>query len=415
MPESLSYGPSDPARDVPAMGRIMGHAFAFSPDDFPAWHEKAGPANFRVLRDGGGSGAILGNLLLIPMGQFFGGRSVPMTGIAAVGVAPEARGRGVATVMMREAMKEIRASGIALSTLYPATQPLYRRVGYEQAGHRFEIRIPIVRLQADGVWGSRPGCQAGGTPAPQDLTVRAFTPADLDAVKALYREVGAEHDGHLDRGPYIWGRIQNPRQGPASGFIIEHGASRKLEGFVFLRQDRQTPTSARHDVHISDWCAVTERAGRRLLAFAAEFGSMGEDLVCHSGPSLPLFMLLREQRLASSKRDYWMVRITDLAAAVRARGHPRGLRTEVHLHVTDDTLPENAGPWTLRVENGSATCERGGRGDIRLDAGALASWYAGYLTLPVLRRLGRVQADDETLASAAGLFAGGTPSMPDMF
>src|SRR5688500_12334263 len=115
MSDLLTYGPSDPSHDVPAMGRIMGHAFAFSPEDFPAWHEQAGPGNFRVVRDG--AGTILGNLVLIPMGQFFGGRSVPMTGVAGVGVATEARGRGVATVLMREAMREIRDSGVPISTL----------------------------------------------------------------------------------------------------------------------------------------------------------------------------------------------------------------------------------------------------------------------------------------------------------
>ena len=196
---------------------------------------------------------------------------------------------------------------MALSALYPATQPLYRRVGYEQAGHRFETRIPIVRLVTAG--------RAGGTPAPQmpapQLGVRAFAPDDLEAVKSCYRSVAREMDGHLDRGAYLWSRVMSPRQGPASGFVFEGEGGRGIEGYVFLRQERVTAghgAVGRHDVHISDWCAATERAGKQLLSFCGEFASMGEELVCYGGPSIPLLMLLREQRVQVLKRDWWMVR-----------------------------------------------------------------------------------------------------------
>jgi predicted acetyltransferase len=299
---------------------------------------------------------------------------------------------------------------VPLSSLYPATQPLYRRVGYERAGHRFEVRIPIVRLETEAV--------AGGTPAPQ-LGVRAFAPEDLESVKRCYRSVAREHDGHLDRGPYLWSRVMAPRQGPASGFVFEGGeGGRGVEGYVFLRQERVTPghgAVGRHDVHISDWCAATERAGRQLLAFCGEFGSMGEELLCHGGPSLPLLMLLREQRYAVRLRDYWMVRIVDLGAAVRARGWAPGLRGEVHFDVTDELFPENAGRWVARAEGGEASAERGGSGAVKLDAGALASWFCGFASLATLKRLGRASGDDAAIAAGAGLIGAGAPWMPDMF
>lgn len=396
MPQ-FEYSPADSAQDMPALARILSHAFAFPPEDTAPWLERAGIGNCRVMRDG--SGTPQACLLLIPMGQFFGGKSVRMTGVAAVGVAPEARGRGIATSMMREALSEIHRSGVPLSCLFPATQPLYRRLGYEQAGHRFEIRVPLVRLQDLGKVSS-------------DLEVVPFTSEMLGEVKACYAQVAPGLDGHLDRGEYVWARVQNPRQTPASGFVLRGSAG--IEGYVFLRQERPSPTS-RHEIAISDWCAATADAGRRLLGFLSEFGSMGEELSCFGGPSLPILMHMAEQRHVIRLRDHWMLRLIDAAGAFRARGFPQWLSTEVHFDIADDLIAENAGPRILRIERGSATLEPGGQSSIQIDTGALASWYSGYATLRTLRRLGRVKGGDEAISAADGVIAGTTPWMPDMF
>src|SRR5690606_17876867 len=92
-------------------------------------------------------GQVLGGLLLIPMGQFFGCRRVSMTGVAGVSVVPAARGQGVATRLMTAALREMRR-GNALSALYPATMPLYRRVGYELAGARYRVEVPVRLIGA---------------------------------------------------------------------------------------------------------------------------------------------------------------------------------------------------------------------------------------------------------------------------
>ncbi len=62
----------------------------------------------RLLREGGTDVACA---LRVPMGQFFGGRSVAMMGVAGVAVAPEARGRGLATRVMQEVLREAREEG----------------------------------------------------------------------------------------------------------------------------------------------------------------------------------------------------------------------------------------------------------------------------------------------------------------
>ena len=82
------------------------------------------------------------------MGQYFGGRSVKLLGIAGVAVAPEDRGRGYAKRMMRECVRAAHGEGWPLVGLYASTHSLYRAVGFEHAGHRFQYTIPMTQIDA---------------------------------------------------------------------------------------------------------------------------------------------------------------------------------------------------------------------------------------------------------------------------
>ena len=80
-----------------ALSRILGWAFGIDAADTRGWLDHAGLENVRVARK---NDEILGGLAEIPMGQWFGGRSVPMLGLAGVGVAPAARGERVALTLV---------------------------------------------------------------------------------------------------------------------------------------------------------------------------------------------------------------------------------------------------------------------------------------------------------------------------
>ena len=104
--------------DRPQLAALLAHAFAFPVADTDTWYARAGRDNVLAYRDGP---SLLGGLITIPMGQFFGGRSVPMTGLAGVGVAPEHRGGGTGAAMMAATLRLVRARGAAISALFPST------------------------------------------------------------------------------------------------------------------------------------------------------------------------------------------------------------------------------------------------------------------------------------------------------
>ncbi len=348
---------------------------------------KFGTPHLRVVADGSEVFAAGG---VLPMGQFFGGRSVPMTGVAGVSVAPEHRGRGHSVALMSGILRELHAQGTPLSSLYPAASRLYRRVGYEQAGQHCEHRFPVAYLPARRL------------PTP----VRRFTEADVAGVKACQHRGVARADGALDRSDYMWQRVFHPRTGKHEGFVVDDPSLEGgIGGYVFIRQE-QLP-SGRHDLHLSDLVACTPVAAEALLHFLGQFGSMANDLIVRAGAIHPLFTLLDEPRHLSIRfHDYWMLRIVHLEHAMTQRGYPQGQQVQLHLEVEDPLLPANAGRWVLDVRDGRATIVRGGQGLLRTTISGLAQLYSGQFSPRSLAIVGRLAGDEASLDAASRLFAG---------
>lgn len=391
------YGPMREA-DLPAVTRIIAHAFAGTRDGAEKWLRETGLDFMRVLRRADGSTPAC--LMRIPMGQFFGGLSVPMLGIAAVGVAPEARGAGLARLLMTAALREARAGGFALSALYASTQSLYRKVGFEQAGYRFVHRMPVHRID----------------PASDAPTLVPLGPEDWDAIKDCGRTAAARFNGNLDRGEYVWSRVGKRRDTEFAPFGLR-GASGGVEAYLFLNQERDAD-SGRHDLVLSDCAWRTPDGARALLAFLASFGSMANDAVMHGGPTHPLSPYTGLQITRTTLHEVWMLRVVDVALAMSARGFPRGLEAQFTLAVRDNDLPENDGVWAVRVQDGRAQAHRAALPSPRHMAccvRGLAMVYAGLATPTQAAAAGLVEGDAASLEALDGVFHGGTPWMSDFF
>jgi len=381
------------AEDWLAVVRNLALAFGATHEAIEAWLEYGGHDNLRVLRDGERPAACL---LQIPMGQYFGGASVPMLGVAGVAVAPEDRGRGHARASMQAFVRQAAAEGWPLAGLYASTHTLYRGVGFEHAGYRFRHTIAIEQLVTREARGR----------------VVALADVDRAEVRACHAAFGALHDGALDRGPYIWHRVHRVRGVEYLGFGARDDDGR-LGGYLYLHQSQRS--LGVFDIHLSDLAFTEAWAGRRLLEFLANFAMVGVDLMFHGGPTHPLFELLPQQRQRSELLDSWLLRIVDVRRALAARGYAPAVHADVHLDVDDPLVSANHGRFVLRVRDGQAVVESGGRGDLRTSARGLACMYSGYATPAQAAALDLVAGEPAVLRAAAGVFAGGTPWMSDMF
>lgn len=374
--------------DMERLAGIRSVAFAIQPGEAARWVEGVAPEDLVLVRR---DGVIAGSLLLVPMAQFFGSRAVPMVGIASVAVSPEHRGQGVATQLMADTVRQLHREGVALSSLYPATQPVYRSAGYAVAGSRFEARLPLDRLSF----------------RERGLKLSSFE--DVHSVRALYQDFARHRNGYLERGSYIWKRVFHPRRpgGPTRAFLVS-GREGPC-GYLVVTYSHQRENY--HRLVLSDLVALSEPAWLRLLSFLADHRSLGTEAVVFGPAWGPPFSLLHEQSFRLRLKHHWMVRIVHLQNALEERGYPVGLEAEVAIQVEDRLVEENSGSFLLRVSGGRARLVRGTGCGIRLTIEQLASLYTGFLTPWELGLAG----EPAELSRLMAVFAGAHPCMPDAF
>lgn len=373
-----------------ALAAILSNAFSYPADDARLMLRTAGDAEARVLAAGG---EIQAGFVRRPMGQWWGGRSVPMLGVAAVGVPPHLRGSGVATTLMREAIREMYVDGYPLSVLFAASFPLYRRAGYELAGHVQETSVALVPLEGD-----------------HRLPMRPARDEDEPAMRELQREIARERNGSVDRSDVMWARQRLSSGIPCDIHVVE--VDGRIDGYIAHVQRRMED---RIVLVVRDIVARNEAAGRRLLGFLAQHKAQVHRAVWTGDAADPIAMLINSRRYRVTLRDQWMLRVVDVPKALCARGYPDGVRATLHLDVSDDLLETNTGRWILSVRDGAGSVEPGGEGTLRVSARGLAPLYSGFLPPAILRRSGWIEADDDACATAATVFGGFSPHMVEQF
>jgi predicted acetyltransferase len=386
----VEFVPLEPSRDLEAFASIVGWAFGLPAPDAKLWIEKAGLEYARVARRGG---RVLGGLIELPMGQFFGGRSISNVGIAGVAVLPEARGDRVALDLVVSSLRAAHRAGTAVSTLYPATLRLYRAAGYELAGSRFRWTLTTHKLPRERT----------------SLALSQVLPEDLPQVEALYRRISSGRNGYLDRGEYAWRRVREARTAEVRGYVVRSELG--VEGYVFLGQ--RGPEDKRELV-ITDFAALTPAALRRLFRLVADHQTTLGTAILYGPLVDPLLFALPEVAGEVTLAEHWMLRIVHAERALGERGYPP-LDARVDFELADEQVPQNAGRYRLEVQHGRARVERGGDGTVRITERGLAALYTGFQPAAELARAGLLSADEASLATLRDLFAGPAPVMADYF
>jgi predicted acetyltransferase len=328
----------------------------------------AGAAMFHDLRPGGG------------------GREVPCAGIASVKVAPELRGRGVGRRLMTAVLATVAERGYPLSALFPATMPVYRSLGWELAGGKYQATIP-----ARSLWTLVAPDKDAGSAGSGGAGVRRAGAEDAARIIGI---IGRAHRAARDAGALTWD------EGPFRQWLGRADLYSYLagdEGFAAYRWGGDGPHG---QLFVERVHAVTPEALRALWGVIASHSSVTRTVTALTAPDDPFWWLTTERDATISRRSMWMLRVVDGPAAIAARGFPAAAAVAVRLEINDRARPVNSGPWQLEVADGqgaltqAASSPARGATPLTLGARGLGALYAG--TPVATLRL-------------AGLAAGGTP------
>lgn len=345
-------------------------------------------------------GRVLAHGAVWPADHWIGGQRVPCQHVASVAVAPEDRGRGAGSALMRHVIAEGAREGLGLSLLFPALDGMYRALGWEQAGAfawwRLECRSARV---------------AGRGPRVRRLDLRE--PADRAAVRACHARFAAGQPCLEAREESAWSRLEDAR------FAWGHDGHDGLDAYALV--DHESITGDwRYRLRIRDWAATSPEGLRALVAFVGGHGTTAADAVLRGPIPHPWSLVLPEQDLALTGHFHWMARGLDLPTAIAARGFPAAVRASVALRIDDPELPDARGPWRLSVADGHGSLEPLANDDdvlatARLDATAVGPLLTGHRTAEQLALAGRASGDAGALAALTAAFAGPQPTLADFF
>ncbi|MEM7761302.1 MAG: GNAT family N-acetyltransferase [Cyanobacteria bacterium P01_A01_bin.40] len=376
------------SQELKQFGEIDCQCFASPLSEWQPYLNRIGRENFRLMTQ---ADKIVAGLAIYNMGQWFGGKSVPMAGIAAVGVVPEYRGQGVANQLLNQTIQELHSQQIPISALYPATQAPYRKVGYEQGGSYCKLQLPTASIQLQE----------------RNLAMNSIEDLEPHIFEDIYSQQARLNNGNLDRNEAIWQRVlERPEKEKLYAYLI--GSIAQPEGYVIFTQEHER-------IYVRDWTLLTPVAAKRLWTFLGDHRSQIKEVTWWGSPANPFLLLLPEQSATIIKQTNWMLRIIDLPVALSQRGYPQGLSAELHLDIQDDLLPANSGKFCLQVSQGKGVVTQGGNGDFQIDIRHLASLYTGWLSPLQLKQLNYLQTTPPALATASLMFSGDRSWMADFF
>ena len=364
-------------------------AFGGDPDAPPP--SAPGPGLRFGVRDG--RGRLVAQTRLRDDEQWWGGRRVPMGGVASVAVHPDARGGGLAHRMMEHLLGVMADRGQVVSVLFPTVAPLYRRSGWEVVGSLDETRLATRDL------------------APLETSACTVRTATVDedgpAVQALWDAHAQAGGGALTRtGPMF-------PAGAAEAFdadvvALAEDAAGRARGYLAYDRGRGYRPGA-GELHVWELAADAPDAVRALLASLARWHPVAGSTLWR-GPVDELTLLTAGPLPAPATRQPWMLRIVDPAAAVAARGY----RPEVtatagfQLVETDGTTSG----WQLDVRAGTGVLEPARDVGPLLHVRGLALLYSGAATTSLLLRTGLLS---EPLPALDAVFAAPPPVLLDYF
>jgi predicted acetyltransferase len=378
--------------DVPDTARLVGHSFIGRPPEYFQEVLRSGPwGGVEILWVGEERGRLTSACQLISFQQWVGGACLPMMGLAAVAVSPSHRRRRVAGRLVTSGLRYARERGDLVSALYPFRIRFYEELGYGLAGEAHQYLLPPEQFP-DSAERLRIELVRGGD--------------DRQVIRALYDRWAPTQNGQLMRHDGHWKRLW---EGERAG-VVYRSEGGVPEGYAVVRYRSDLAPAERFlDVEERVW--LTPAARRGIYAWLASLGDQWRLLAYRAHPEEGFAEIVREPRLPlAGGPPHWglwfpsatlmvgpMFRLLDVGRAWEQRRVEPSATTTLGLEVQDEQIPENAGSWRLRLEDGRVGVERsGGAGvdvSLRLPVRVLSRLFIGALTPTVAVDAGLAETD----------------------
>lgn len=408
--------------DLPAALTIRARSFGPLGPGGQAWWERVAKDVIpgRMLGVVDANDTLLATGRARPYEQVWGGRHLPMGGIAGVYADPSARGRGVATLLMRGLLTRMAELGDVVSCLFPTAPELYRAVGYEVGGVQ-----PRFSYAAHDVRGAR--TRSGG------LRPRPAGPGDAELFHSLMRSDQERHGLSGPMLPTVETWREDLEDDGLINYVLDDGEGSR--GFVSYSLAEEVLT-------VEELVGESAEATAALWAVVGSGSSAAPTVRSCLDPRDPGRLVFGGMPEVDVREHVWMLRVIDLPGAMAARGFSPHVTASAEIVLDDPEVPANSATWEISVAAGAGTVRKlstrsvgdadpapiesaasggaspaaygKGRGPTRLGPRGLAALWCGW-TMSRLRLAGLATGGDPAADRALDAMFVGSPFMTEYF
>lgn len=348
-------------------------------------HNRFGRLEDLVVVERGG--AIVAHAFLYPFRAAFGGAWVKASGIGSVAVAPEARGLGVATALMAHLHRASDRRGDAITMLYAFRYGFYARLGYATTSSR--KRLSFDPRAVPDTWRAL----AKGR-------ISALRRGDERALRRLHERAAERSSGWIRRSSRLWEALLLRERRTTLLYRNERGVPLGYVAFELVQDEAYGPTR----LEVEELVATDAETRRALFGALGAMRDQVSEILVEIAEDDPIERALVDadghrhgtdavEHLLGEIVGGPMVRITDVARAIAARGYAG--RGAFDLVVGEDTT-------TVQVRDGRAIVaprRRRSRAELVTTRAGLAAVLYGGLRVADAVALGVAQAEPDAAAA----------------
>ncbi|MEN3037853.1 MAG: GNAT family N-acetyltransferase [Candidatus Kryptonium sp.] len=351
-----------------------------------------------VVEDGN---EIIACMKIIPLKASFKGKIINLGGISAVAVLPEYRKRGIADMMLKDALKRMYEANYPFSILYPFQHRFYRKYGWEYIGSvmLYEVEPSNIVL------------------FDERLKVRKMKISEREKIKKVYAEKIKSINFALLRNDAFWTRIVFPNF--PNPYVYDN---REIEGYVSFEMKKNE--NSQIEIYIKELIALTPESYRGLWGFLASLSEQVSKIKYLAPLDEPFYDVLIEPREKDYKRPFFeyksyasicsgfMARIINLTEALKLITTANAPNGEVTIEISDSFLPDNNLTFKIFVEDFNIFFEKTHQSaDIKSDIGSFTQIISGFSKPSSLYRIGRINGNEKALKFLDSIFADSLPFM----
>ena len=298
-------------------------------------------------------------------------------GVGGVAVDLRHKKERVAADMIRFFLDYYRDKGAALTALYPFRPDFYHRMGFG-----FGVKLNRYSFRPDAL------------PARPKARVEFLTADDKAAVRDCYERFRGRTNGLLQLPPHV---LDSLFTDPAMRLVGIRDGSR-VRGYLLFRFDPAAGDNwLANDLYVRTMVYDDAAALAALLGFLRTQADQVQRIIYETqddtfhfllpdprdGTGNLLAGLWHETNTQGAGIMYRVIdtpRLFEVLRGHRFGGHDfGGQTTTLGITLSDSFLPENAGRYVLRVENGRAALRDGGAADVEigLDVSSFSSLIVG--------------------------------------